>query len=509
MNIQSLNLKLFTMKSPIVLPILSFIILIAQNLNAQNCDQCAIALKGDVMDEFQQIYSTSFHEADSIAFAHSFEYWESVANSSNSSMQSGGAYGIISGYLNGSTNRSESKQKFISDSIAFRRNTEISSTTYLNIAQRMHSLVAYDAWTKCIIACNNDGMFFSKTNNGSEVLVSLFFKHQNSSDKYPIIVTLINVDPVGRPRLKSGINIRGGETLSGAFRLRNQNRDGMIKVDIGGGYQTNPIIIPSAISVPAPKTFMQAQVKIEPGQFNEHATYRFTGGIDDPDPEKDLRNAWRQMPWSGGLLYKEAAWISTKPFATLLVSNDSVFQWNLEIQNKLGAKSFGQAAALGGESHAEPAYRTKITIPTLREPDSYYTLSVRCWSWSELDNPRVGTGSVGIVKVSAGNFERAFKFVVRNVKNSDSSIVIPKILAGEYTIELQVPRLSLDAYGPPTIVQSNFETNLRIDAAATIVQPKVEPTPDPPKPTYWPWYLGGAILLGVIAWLSIRKRSTR
>jgi hypothetical protein len=431
------------MKSKIIVILFASLFFIQNIVNAQDCEQCALALKGDVMDEFQKTYNSTFHEANSIAFTHSFHYWDSVANTSNSDIESGGAYGIISGYLNGSMSKEDGHKQFILDSTAFSQNTDISKTTYLYTAQRMHSLIAYDAWSKCVSSCNNDGMFFSKTNNGNEVLVSLYFKHQDSTDKYPILVTLVNVEAVEKTKfIKGNPTIKGQETLTGVFRLKNPKKDGYIKVDIGGGYKTEPVILTSEMKTPAPPRFTAEQVKIDPGEFNEHATYRFSYGIDDPDKEKDLRESWRKMPWSGGLLYKEASQIFTSPTAKTLISNDSIFQWNLEIINKLGAKCFGEAQAYGGEAHAEPAFNTKITLPPLKDTGSYWTLILNCWSYSDVDAPAVGVGSIGTVTITSGSLKQTLHFIVSPKRNIDSTLTLSKLPPGEYTLKLQVPKFS-------------------------------------------------------------------
>ena len=107
---------------------------------------CNPILATNFRNEILMIDSAKYNEALSTFFSRDFEYWESGGWETNRDLQSGGAYGIISGYFNASESKGERHEKFQKDSSLFKQTRDISQETYHYLSQKTTDHSAYDKW---------------------------------------------------------------------------------------------------------------------------------------------------------------------------------------------------------------------------------------------------------------------------------------------------------------------------------------------------------------------------
>jgi hypothetical protein len=206
---------------------------------------CNIALEKNTQDEFQSINSSSFKQTLDIIFSHSFTFWENGEWKKDQAIASGGSYGVYSGFFDASQSTDEKQTKFQEMKSYYNVHNDISQADYKSYSQKIASGKAYDNWLECKRLCiDGDVMLLNKTVSGNEIIVTLLWKHKNTTDKQKILsIVTSNVTQLEGGNLAKDRTITGQNSYTGRFKRNIPTQDASIKVNVSE-YSTNPIVVP-------------------------------------------------------------------------------------------------------------------------------------------------------------------------------------------------------------------------------------------------------------------------
>ena len=481
---------------------------------------CNPILATNFRNEILMIDSAKYNEALSIFFSRDFEYWESGSWETNRDLQSGGAYGIISGYFNASESKGEQHAKFQKDSSLFKQTRDISQETYHYLSQKTTDHSAYNKWADCKSKCPTFyGILLSYTiANGNEVTVTLRFKQANVHIKEHIkdIIRSSNLIPAkGNYSLKKPAKIIGTESYAAKFIWTDMSKDASITISItGGGYDPETLIIPSKQDLlPKIDNPQIPKIEIANGAITQNADIKANWGDRPTDENSDFHHSPQTVPYDvmpNGKPegpFTQGASSTTRCISTVDYDSNSHYKWTLNLTNTFHANSgpLGQ----GGSSYAAPYYKTTIKLPKLLATQSSWNVIIDGSSWVTNSQDRDMVDKEVRVDFTSNGINRSFSFKTKS-QFKPENFKIDSLKPGDYTLTLQVSKIGLEAkfQQPNDDKVANVQTQLSVEISANIAPPSI-PNKPPVPPDYSIYYwIGGIIFLVLIFYLIYKKRKS-
>ena len=220
-------------------------VLVILEVKAQ-CPSCDIALQSDTRNYFQTELKTDFKSILKEIFKHDWSYYKSGEWKRNTNFQSGGSYGVISGFLDGSKTDESNEQTFNSMKTSFSQTQDVSNSIYQKVSQSFQSLEVYKKWVECIKECPSfDAPILTQTISGKDLTVTLYWQHNNTNDKQIIRdITFGNLISTEGGSLIINQTVKGRNSYSKKFKIINVHEPSYVTVTMSE-YPPVSLIVPA------------------------------------------------------------------------------------------------------------------------------------------------------------------------------------------------------------------------------------------------------------------------
>jgi len=433
------------------------------------CD-CDPALGPNFRKEINVVDNSKYSNSFTVLFNRSFEFWESGEWKNDQALNSGGSYGIISGYFDASQNREDRHASYRRDSMSFKETRDISMESYKYYSEKSPDHKTYDTWLACKLGCPTFfGTFlYSTIANKNEVTITLKFFQADQTIKARIRSVKVSKNLVltdANPEIRANATISGTNSYVNTYKWADATSDASVTVVVAGAYGAKTLIIPSPRK-PAPAPGGTAQIMN--GTINQNAEFIARWGDIRADPAFSFHHSPQAVPYQTREGQPEGPWseagsASTKCLVALSSDNDNDYRWSLNLTNNFEANS-GPFQA-GGAGYASPVYNTDISLPALSCHGCDWNLFVKLSSWVTNSTDVEMINKDVKINLNSGAFDTTFS-VKTNHELSPGNFSIPHLKSGVYHVQMNINKVGVGSseVPPNDIKHAVLQTDLSIEA---------------------------------------------